>query len=240
MASRAPDDDHGNEPPEPTAAALAAAVEAEAVAAEAEAAAAEAEAVAAAARARAIRLRCEAAGAVGIHDTSAGLVPRWWRRRPRRRAVAVAATITLVCAVFAANGYMMWHHRVTVQEKQRAAEFATAARQAVTTLMSLDFNKTGDDMLRIAEISTGRFRDRFPAVAAEMSKRLQQSKVVTTATVNDVAVESINGDSATVLVAATTAAKQPQGAQEPQAWHIALGLSRDDGQPKISSIEFVQ
>ncbi|HET9874509.1 MAG TPA: hypothetical protein VFQ37_01940, partial [Mycobacterium sp.] len=76
-----------------------------------------------------------------------------------------------------------------------------------------------------------------------LTKRLQASKVVTKTTVDDVAVESLTDNSAIVLVAATTeatGAAKPDDARPPQSWHIALGLTMDGGQPKMSSIEFVE
>ncbi|MGH3558047.1 MAG: hypothetical protein ACRDTK_11260 [Mycobacterium sp.] len=243
------DTNHLDDAPAATALALA-------EAAEAEAAAAEAEARAAAARARAIRLRRQADAPPPNHsdggdtadpdgDGTAGApaasTARSRRlRRPRRKTVAAGAATVLVCASLAASGYMAWQHRIVAQERQRAAEFAAAARQDVVTLMSLDFNKTPEDLQRIADNSTGNFKNHFPLVAEQLTKGLQQSKVVTTATVTDVAVESMTENSAVVLVAATTNAKSPDGAEQPRSWHIALGLTKDGGQPKMSNVEFVQ
>ncbi len=237
------DDSVDHPPPEAVAVALAEAAEAEALAAEAEARAA-------AARARAIRLRRQAMAA-GHSDgadmadladpTGLDSAPpqRWWRRRPGRKDIAVGATVGLICVSLAASGYLLWHHRGITQQRQRTAEFAAVAREAVVTFMSLDANNTEENMQRIADLTTGRFKDGFPAISDELTKRLQQSQVVTTATVNEVAVESMTGDSAVVLVAATTGAKEPDGVERPQSWHIALRLTKDGGHPKISSIEFV-
>lgn len=211
--------------------------------AEAEAAAAEAEARAAAARAHAMRLRWKAAGGVDVPAAVTTASQRRLPRRPGSRVVAVGAAIVLVCVSLAASGYMLWHHHVVSQERQHTAEFAAAARQAATTLMSLDFHKPEQDMQRIATISTGRFREGFPAIADQLTKRLQASKVVTKTTVNNVAVESSTANSAIVLVAATTeatGAAKPKDARPPQSWHIALGLAIDGGQPKMSSIEFIE
>jgi Mce-associated membrane protein len=229
------DADRRDEPPEATAAASAAA-------AEAEAAAAEAEARAATARARALRLRRQAGEAGSGSDAAdSDTADRPGRRRPHAtKVVTVAAALVLLCGSLAASGYMVWHHRIAAQERQRNAEFTAAAREAAVTFMSLDFNKLDEGIQRIADISTGQFKDRFPIIGDQMAKRVQQSKLVTTATVNEVAVESMTADSAIVLVAATTESKSPEGAQEPQFWHMALRLTEDGGQPKISNVEFVQ
>lgn len=232
-------------------------------AAEAEAAAVEAQA--AAARARAIRLRqqVEAKHDLSVDtdtsdtepdsDGAAGDAPGTDSRTPRRRrlprptikAMAVGAAITLICASLALSGYFVWVDRVASQKRQRSAEFVAAARQDVMTLMSLDFNKTKENMQRISDNTTGSFKQHFPLVALQLTNGLQRSKMVTTVSVNDVAVESMTDNSAVVLVAATTQAKTPDAPQpnaqpQPQPWLIVLTLLRDKGQPKMANVEFVQ
>ena len=248
--------DPTTDPPQNTALALAEAAEAEAAAAETQAAAA---------RAHAIRLRQQAEaepdGAVDPDAADAdpggdgaaidapvnhSRAPRRRRlRRPTTKAVAVAAAILLICASLALTGFFVWSDRGESQKRQRTAEFAGAARQDVMTLMSLDFDKTKEDMQRISDNSTGNFKQHFPVVALQLTNGLQRSKVVTTVSVNDVAVESMTDNSAVILVAAMTQAKtpddpQPNDQQQRQTWHIVLTLVRDNGQPKMSNVEFVQ
>jgi Mce-associated membrane protein len=254
-ALKADDLDLTTSSPEDTALALAEAAEAEAAAVEAQAAAA---------RARAIRLRRQAEakhdlsvdtdtadaepdgdGAAIDPQTDSRVTRRRRLRRPTIKAMAVGAAIILICASLALTGYFVWVDRIAWQKRQRSAEFAAAARQDVMTLMSLDFNKTKEDMQRISDNTTGSFKQHFPLVALQLTNGLQRSKVVTTASVNDVAVESMTDKSAVVLVAATTQAKspddpQPNDQQQRQTWHIVLTLLRDKGQPKMSNVEFLQ
>ncbi len=226
--------------------------------AESEAATAEAEARAAVARARAIRLRRKAdsipsdqsahADPVDSDDDDAVLdTPAVGASRPRRlrrpstKAMAVGgAGIVLICAALAASGYMFWQDRMALQQRQRAAEYAAAARGDIAALMSLDFNKAKEDMQHIADNSTGNFKNSFPMIAEQLTKGLEKSKVTTTVTVNDVAVESMTNNSAIVLVAATTEATAPGDKPQPRPWHIAVGMHMDGGKPKMANIEFVQ
>jgi Mce-associated membrane protein len=231
-------------------------------AAEAEAAAAEAEARAATARAHAIRLRRQVEATLTASAASAGgtdcanldgdcaatepaakatvQVPhRWWGTR-RGKAAGVAAATLLICAALSASGFMAWQHRIASHHRQHIATFASAARQDVMALMSLDPNKANDDMKRIGDNSTGTFKASFPMIADQLTKGLQKSNVATTATVNDVAVESMTDNSAIVLVAATTEAKVPDGPPQLRSWHISLGLRTEGGRPKMSHVEFVQ
>ena len=133
--------------------------------------------------------------------------------------VAAGLVILLSLGLFGAGGWMIWHHHQVVAEQQRSAEFVAAARQGVVTLMSLDFNHAEDDVKRIIDNTTGDFRKDFESQAPEFTDVAKQSKVVTEATVNAAAVQSMTKDTATVLIAVTTrvsnvASKQ----QEPRSW----------------------
>jgi Mce-associated membrane protein len=159
---------------------------------------------------------------------------------PSRKTVAVGIAIVITCAFVAASGYMAWHHSQAVHDHQLAAEYAAGARQAVVTLMSLDFTKANDDVQRIIDNSTGQFKADFEGAAGDFVKAAQDSKVVAEATVQSAAVESMTGDSAVVLVAATSKVTNTAGAkQEPRAWRLSVNVVRDSGQIKLSKVEFI-
>jgi Mce-associated membrane protein len=160
--------------------------------------------------------------------------------RPSWKRVAAAVAILCTCALLAASGYMIWHHRQAVQEQQMSAEYAAAGRQSVVTLMSLDHNRAQEDVQRIIDNSIGQFKDDFQNQAEDFVRVAQESKVVTEVTVNAIAVESMNPDSAVVLVAASSRVTNSAGAkQEPRTWRLSVSLQRDGGQIKMSKVEFV-
>lgn len=165
-------------------------------------------------------------------------------RRPRLASVAVALVLVIAvlgtAALLAVSGYMRLEHRDAENLRQQNAEYAAAARQSVVTLMSLDFNKAEEDVQRIIDNSTGQFKDDFESQAAEFVKVAQDSKVVTEVTVNSTAVERMTGDGAEVLVAASSRVTNTAGAdQEPRTWRLSVSLVREDGQIKMSKVEFV-
>lgn len=211
----------------------------------AEAAADEAEALATAARAhaRAIRLRreAEAAGDVDAVTEPVGESTRHrFLRFPRWTTVALGIAILCTCALLVASGYLTWLHRQAEARHHHAAEFVAAARQVVVTLMSIDSTKAKDQVQRIIDGSTGQFRKDFQSAADDFIKVAQDSKVSTTATVQGAAVQSMTEDSATVLVAATSTISNAAGAnQQPRSWRLNVNLTRDGGQIKMSSMEFV-
>lgn len=229
--------------------------------------AARAEARAQAARARAIRLSRDAdttssgevdtTETVDANDTHGTAVEesvgqakrastRWARlrrrvlRRPGRRSVAVGAAVILICALWGTSGYALWYHRKTVDERQRAAEFAAAARQSAITLMSINADKARDDLQRVIDDTTGQFKTQMLLTANDLVEAVEKSKVSTKAAVHAVAVESMTADSAVVLVAAKAEVTNPDKSKPPpRSWRIVMNLQRDGGQLKMSRVEFL-
>ena len=210
-------------------------------AAEDEAAAAEARAEAARARAEELRRRIEQAGEA---ETPAAAVDPASPApsNPMLPAVVVGIAALLTAGLLATTGYLVWQHQKISQQRHSAAEFAAAARQDVINLMSIDYNTAQDSVQRVLDGSTGRFRANFADTAEDFVKALKDEKIVTKATVNDTAVESMTADSAVVLVSATSqreGPKAPKDQQEPRLWRVVVSLERDGGQIKMSGVDFV-
>jgi Mce-associated membrane protein len=168
---------------------------------------------------------------------------RWprWVRRPGRKAVGVGAAIVLISASLGASGYMVWQHRTLVHERQRAAEFAAAARQGVVTFMSIDANHAKEDFQRVIDDSTGQLKDQLEAMAIYLVKNAEDAKVSTKATVDAVAVESMTDNSAVVLVVAKSDTTNSDKTKRPPAsWRLSVDIDRDGGQLKVSKVEFLQ
>ena len=222
----------------------------ESLALQAEAEAEAAQARAEAARARAEELRQRLQDAESRAETDVEVVenvevveaePPTARQSPRRLLGAVVAALTTV-AFLAATGYMLFTHQEKNRQRQQIAEYAAAARQGVINLMSIDYATADESVKRVIDGSTGRFRANFEETADDFVKALKDEKIVTKATVNEAAVESLTGDSAVVLISATSrreGQQAPKDQQEPRLWRIVLTLQRDGGQIKMSGVEFV-
>jgi Mce-associated membrane protein len=211
---------------------------------------ARAEARAGAARVRALQLSRQAAADADDVDDSAAAAkpasPRWARlrrrmlRRPGRKSLAVGAAVVLICAFLGTTGYAVWYHRKTTDERQRAAEFAAAARQSVIVLMSIDANNARDDLQRIIDESTGPFRTSMLVNGNDLVEQVEHSKVSTKVAVKSVAIESMIDDSAVVLVVVKTEATNPDKTKPPpRPWRVVMSLQKDAGQIKMSQVEFV-
>ena len=209
-----------------------------------------------AARARAAELRREAeAGsseqsdatedAAGAEAKTAAsrLRRRWpWRlRRPTRKAVGVGTAIMLICASFAASGYIVWQHRTLVQQRQHAEEFAAAAREEVATLMSIDPAHAAENVQHTIDDTTGALKSQLEATSGYMAKNAQDAQVTTKATVQDVAVESMTDNSAVVLVVAKSDTINPdKSVRPPVFWRLSVNIDRDGDRLKMSKLDFVQ
>ena len=166
--------------------------------------------------------------------------------RPARtvgwQAVGTGVAAAAMAGLLTLSGFWLWQHQRATAERQRDAEFAAAARQGVINLMSIDFNSARDSVARVLDSSTGRFRDNFLETSDDFVKAVQAEKITTTATVNDAAVESMTGDTAVVLVSATSVRegpKAPKDQQQPRVWRVVVTMQLDGGQPKVSGVEFV-
>ena len=255
-----------NEPPE-----YSAPSEADAMAlveeAEAEAAAAEAVAAAAQARARVARVRREALGLPDPaeeyddedyedydetddedyyedYDEDVAVAEpvteqAGWRRRIPMIA-AVAGVILIVCFT-GASVYMVLQHRDATKHQQREAAFVAGAKQGVLNMISLDFNKAKADVQRVIDSSTGQFKDDFQQRANDLIAVVTQSKAITEGTVNAAAIESMDQDSAVVLISETSqVTNSPPGKDEPpRIWRLRVTVSEVGGQYKMSKVEYV-
>ncbi|MCH9729457.1 MAG: hypothetical protein K0U84_07245 [Actinomycetia bacterium] len=182
------------------------------------------------------------AGGSTVEEAENPAVNSRWSRISRPTWKGIAATVVVLCtaALLAGSGYMIWNHRQAEALQHQNAEYAAAARQGVVTLMSLDYTQAEEDVQRIIDISTGAFKDDFEHQVADFVTVAQDSEVVTEVTVSSTAVETMTGDSAVVLVAASSRVSNSAGAdQEPRSWRLSVGLEREDGQIKMSKVEFV-
>jgi Mce-associated membrane protein len=165
------------------------------------------------------------------------------RRRLRAPTLAVAliiAAVVAICALLGVSGWMAWHHHSVVQERQRAAAYIATARQGVINLTSLDFNKAKEGVQRVLDSATGEFKDDFQRRAQDFESVVKDSKAVTEGSVAATAVESMNNDSAVVLVLANERVTNIAGAKDqPRTFRFRVSVVHDGDQLKLSKVEFV-
>ena len=127
-----------------------------------------------------------------------------------------------------------------MEERQRSAAFIATARQGVINLTSLDFNKAKEDVQRVLDSATGEFRDDFQRRADDFASVVKDSKAVTEGSVAATAVESMDKDSAVVLVLANERVTNLAGAKDqPRTFRFRVSVVHDGDELKVSKVEFV-
>jgi Mce-associated membrane protein len=154
-------------------------------------------------------------------------------------ALSTAAAVAIV-GLLGASGWMAWQHHHVVKERQRAAAYIATARQGVVNLTSLDFNKAKEDVQRVLDIATGEFKDEFQKRAEDFAAVVKDSKAVTEGSVAATAVESMNKDSAVVLVLANERVTNIAGAKDqPRTFRFRVSVVPEGDDLKVSKVEFV-
>jgi Mce-associated membrane protein len=154
-------------------------------------------------------------------------------------ALSTAAVVAIV-GLLGASGWMAWRHHHVVKEQQQSAAYVATAKQGVVNLTSLDFNKAKEDVQRVLDIATGEFKDDFQKRAEDFASVVKDSKAVTEGTVTAIAVESMNKDSAVVLVLANERVTNAAGAKdEPRTFRFRVSVVHDGDDLKVSKVEFV-
>lgn len=161
------------------------------------------------------------------------------RRLSVRLALSIAAVLAIV-GLLGASGWMAWQHQKVVDERQQAEAYIATARQGIVNLTSLDFKKSKEDVQRILDSATGDFRDQFQKTAEDFASVVKDTQAVAEGTVAAAAVESMNKDSAVVLVLANERVTNAAGAKDaPRTFRFKVSVVHEGDQLKLSKVEFV-
>ncbi|MCW1959466.1 MAG: hypothetical protein KIH64_013180 [Mycobacterium sp.] len=160
---------------------------------------------------------------------------------PRRRQTAVLALAALLTGVLAAlTGLMVWQHSKDAEERAQDQRFVDTARQGVVALLSIDHSHAKADVQRVLDLTTGPFHDDFARSADDFVKTSVDSRAVTIGKINASALESVDGDRGTVMVVATSAVTNANGADnDPRPFRMSVTVSCGEDPCKMSDVEFV-
>jgi Mce-associated membrane protein len=169
--------------------------------------------------------------------------PRRLRRLWPRSEVSLGllAGVVSVCALAGLVGWLgltAYHARAAHEQRQL---FLQAARQGALDLTTIRANDVDADVQRVLDASTGKFYDEFKARSADFAAAVRQAQSSSTGTVTEAGIETIDNDTAQVLVSAAVHTEIAQApAQEPRYWRMRITVKRVDQQlPKVADVEFV-
>lgn len=152
----------------------------------------------------------------------------------------LAATTVLVLALLALAGWrgLAWQDARDRLSDEKAA--AAAASAEVEGLIDISGATSDADMARLLDGATADFRSELEAQADRLQKALAANRVEASGEAVSAGVVELDGDKATVIVAATgTVRNKSTRAAEPRNYRLKVELARSDGDWLVSGLEFV-
>ena len=118
--------------------------------------------------------------------------------------------------------------------------YVDSAKSFTALLMSINADNAERDVDRILDRSTGDFREELGKNRSGFLDTVRQAGATTEATVTGAGLESVDGPTAIVLVAATSRVTSIAGANnQPRSWRLRLTMVEVDDTFKASKVEFV-
>lgn len=150
-------------------------------------------------------------------------------------ALVAVAVVFAVLAVF-----QFTEHRAAEAARAEDAMILGAANSGVTAMLSVRESSATEDVRAVLDHSTGAFAKDFEARSNSFVSVVQAAKVVTRGQVVAAGIESRDGDSATVIVAAASTVTNAAGAaNESRSWRLRVTMTENEGTYKMSKVDFV-
>ncbi|MDQ6523813.1 hypothetical protein RB608_09395 [Nocardioides sp. LHD-245] len=156
----------------------------------------------------------------------------------RRYAVGAAALLAVALLVFAGQRALAWQ-----DERDRVADTEAAAAAAAAEVEGLiDISGSTSDaaLEKLLAGATADFRTELEGQAERLTQALADNEVKASGEAVSTGVVSLDGDRATVIVAAagTVQNKQTKTA-EPRNYRLSVDLQKHDGAWLVAGLEFV-
>ena len=166
---------------------------------------------------------------------------RRWSHRMRSEVglgLATGIGILIVLAGLASWLGVKVHHEYQVEQQHQM--FLQAGRQAAIDLTTIGYTTVDADIQRVLASSTGSFNEDFQKRHSAFAQVITQAKATSEGAVTEAGVESVNGDSAQILVAVsvkTSNVGAPE--QEPRHWRMRITVQNVGGSMKAANVGFV-
>jgi Mce-associated membrane protein len=154
--------------------------------------------------------------------------------------LALAIGVIMVVGLAALTGWLGFRTHQTQQAEAQNSLFLQVGRQGALNLTTISYTEAEADVARILDSATGAFHDDFQKRSQPFIEVVKQAQSKTEGTVTAAGLESVNGDSAQVLVAVsvkTTNAGAPE--PQPHAWRMRIDVQKVNDGVKVSNVGFV-
>ena len=165
------------------------------------------------------------------------------KQRPPRRdslRLSLTAALLIVVALGAVAGWFGFRAHETHQRAQQREVFLQAACQGAVNLTTISYTEVDADIQRILDSSTGGFYDDFAKRSQPFVDIVKRAQSTSKGTITEAGLESVQGDSAQVLVAVTVATSNAGATeQQPRSWRMRITVQKVGDTAKVSNVEFV-
>lgn len=158
-----------------------------------------------------------------------------------RRFAAAGVAVLLALGLVGGLGWLGWSVYQQQQAEQQRDLFVQVGRQAAINLTTIDFEDAEGGVQRILDSATGTFYDDFSQRSGPFTEVVKQAQSKSSGEVTAAGLESEEADRAQVLVAVTVQTSNAGAPEQaPRMWRMRISVENtDDGQVKVSNVEFV-
>ena len=153
---------------------------------------------------------------------------------------AVAVGLMMVVGLAGLTGWLGFRTYQSHQTTKQRNVFLEVGRQGALNLTTINYTEAEADVRRVLDCTTGTFHDDFQKRSQPFINVVEQAQSKTEGTVTAAGLESVNDDSARVLVAVsvkTTNAGVPE--QQPHSWRMRIDVQKVKDGVKVSNVSFV-
>ncbi|MFX0573995.1 hypothetical protein [Nocardia nepalensis] len=160
---------------------------------------------------------------------------------PRWLLIAgVAAAALVAIALVVGSGFFTYEMHSAADRDARRADYVQTAKQAILNLTTIKDDTAKADIDRVLSVASGELKAEYAQRKDAYASVVEQAKVKATGEIIESAIESEDGDSARVLVAAKQTLTNA-GMADPQTryYRFRVTVTRGDNGITASQVEFV-
>lgn len=160
---------------------------------------------------------------------------------PRRVLIAgAAAAVVVAIALVIGTGFFAYNLHTASDRDARRADYVQTAKQAILNLTTIKDDTAKADIDRVLAVASGELKAEYSQRKDAYASVVEQAKVKATGEIIESAIESEDGDSARVLVAAKQTLTNA-GMADPQTryYRFRVTVTRGDNGITASQVEFV-
>ena len=174
------------------------------------------------------------------NDAAAETADSEVRKSARGFIVTMTAIVLVALAALVVGGVSWTNLRAEQSAQSRDRQVLETARQVVVNLVTLRHQSVEEDIQRVADGTTGPFRDQFTSASGSFGEVLNQGQVESTGEVKEAGLVEADDAHAVVLAAVTSTVKNTEAPDgEIRVYRMKVSLDSVDGNWLVSDVEFV-